>query len=154
MQVQVGNYIYTLVEGQPLQIQAGQTMRVFFSFSYKVAETTTVPIWVSLYTGHWMPGIEINRVDQAQTKTTITLDTAIAWQTYQGYIDIAIGSGVKAGVYGLIVEIPGFKDAEERIDDCIEVTAAPGIAEWIGPLIMIAMMGMMAQMMAGTEYGA
>ena len=154
MQVQVGNYIYTLVEGQPLQIQAGQTMRVFFSFSYKVAETTTVPIWASLYTGHWMPGIEINRVDQAQTKTTITLDTAIAWQTYQGYIDIAIGSGVKAGVYGLIVEIPGFKDAEERIDDCIEVTAAPGIAEWIGPLIMIAMMGMMAQMMAGTEYGA
>jgi hypothetical protein len=150
MQVQVGSNIYTLVEGQPLQIQAGQTLRVFYSFSYKVAETTSVPVWASLY--QYMLGI-VNRVAAAQTKTTITLDTAIAWQTYQGQIDIAIGSGVKSGVYGLIVESPGFKDAEARIDDCIEVTAAPGMTDMLGPLIMIAMMGMMAQMTGGMAEG-
>jgi len=145
MQVQVGSYLYTLVEGQPLQIQAGQTLRVFFSFSYKVAETTTVPAWASLY--QRVAGI-VNRVEAAQTKTTITLDKAIAWQTFEGYVDVAIGSGVKPGVYGLIVELPGFADAEERIDDCIEVTAAPSMMEWIGPLLMIGMMGMMAGVMA------
>jgi len=150
MQVQVGSNIYTLVEGQPLQIQAGQTLRVFFSFSYKVAEQTSVPIWASLY--QRVAGA-VNRAEAAQTKTTITLDAAIAWQTYQGQIDIAVGSGVKPGIYGLIVELPGFKDADERIDDCIEVMAAPGMMEWIGPLIMIAMMGMMAQMMGGMAEG-
>ena len=150
MQVQVGSNIYTLVGGEPLQIQAGQTLRVFFSFSYKVAEQTSVPIWASLYQG--VAGI-VNRVEAAQTKTTITLDRAVVWQTYQGYADINIDSGVKPGIYGLIVELPGFADADERIDDCIEVTAAPGITEWIGPLIVIAMMGMMAQMTAGMAEG-
>jgi len=150
MQVQAGANVYTLVAGQPLQVPAGGTLRVFYSFSYKVAETATVPIWASLY--QKTLGV-VNRVGAAQTKTTVTLDAAIAWQTYEGYVDVAIGSGVKAGVYGLIVELPGFKDAEERIDDCIEVTAAPSMFEWVGPLIMIGMMGMMAQMTAGMAEG-
>jgi hypothetical protein len=150
MQVQVGGNVYDLVEGQPLQIQSGQMLRVFYSFSYKVAETTSVPLWGSLY--QKTLGI-VNRVGQAQTKTTMTLDTSLSWQTYQGQIDINIGSGVKAGVYGIIVELPGFEDAEARIDDCIEVTAASGITEWMGPLIMIAMMGMMVQMASGMSEG-
>lgn len=144
MQVQVGSNLYTLVEGQSLH-QAGQALRAFFSFSYKVAEPTSVPVWASLY--QKVTGV-VNRVEQAQAKTTITLDTAVAWQTYQGQVDIVIGRDVKAGVYGLMVELPGFEDAEARIDGCIEVTAAPGITEWIGPLIAIAMMGMVAQMAA------
>ncbi|MBC8477191.1 MAG: hypothetical protein H8D49_02495 [Dehalococcoidia bacterium] len=144
MQVQVGNYIYPLVEGQPLQIPAGSTLRVFYSFSYKVAETTTVPVWAALYTKTPVIGSRI-AVEQAQRKTTITLDTAIAWQTYQGQIEFTIGSGVKPGVYGLGVESSGFKDAGDYIDDCIEVTAAPGMTEWMGPLMMIAMLGMMTQ---------
>ena len=148
MQVQVGNYIYPLVEGQPLLIQAGQALRVFFSFSYKVAETTTIPIWASLY--QRVAGI-VNRVEAAQTKTTITLDKAIVWQTFEGYVDIAIGSGVKPGIYGLIVELPGFADADERIDDSIEVAAAPGVMDWMGPLLMIAMVGMLAQTTQGME---
>ena len=148
MQVQVGSNVYELVEGQPLQIQSGQTLRVFYSFSYKVAETSSVPVWGSLY--QKTLGI-VNRVGQAQTKTTITLDTSLAWQTYQGQIDITVGSDVKAGIYGLIVELPGFENAEARVDDCIEVIQSSGITEWIGPLIMIAMMGMMVQMASGMS---
>ena len=148
MQVQVGSNVYELVEGQPLQIQSGQTLRVFYSFSYKVSQTTSVPVWGSLY--QKTLGI-VNRVGQAQTKTTMTLDTSLSWQTYQGQIDINIGSGVKAGVYGIIVELPGFEDAEARIDDCIEVIQSSGITEWMGPLIMIAMMGMMVQMASGMS---
>ena len=148
--VQIGNTLYPLVEGQPLLIQAGQTLRVFYAFKYKMPETTGASIWASLY--QKVVGV-VNRAGQAQTKTSITLDTAIAWQIYQGQIDITIGSGVKAGVYGLIVELPGRSGAEAKIDDCIEVTAAPGIAEWIGPLIVIAMMGMMVPMMGGMAEG-
>jgi hypothetical protein len=154
MQVQVGNYVYTLAGGQPLKIQAGQKLRVFFSFSYKVAETTTIPIWGSLY--QKTIGV-INRVEKAQTKATITLEKSVDWQTYQGQIDIGIDSKVEAGMYGLIVELPGLKDAEAKIDDCIEVTAAPGITEWVGPLLMFGLMagmvGMMAPMAGGKAEG-
>ena len=138
-QAQIGYGIYPLAEGQPLPISAGQTLRVFFTFGYKVAETTTVPVWASLY--RKIPWLD--RMEAAQTKSFITLDKAIDWQTYQGQIDIAVGN-VSAGVYGLIVELPGFKDAEAAIDDCIEVLAAPGILDWMGPLMMIAMLGMVA----------
>jgi hypothetical protein len=150
MLVQIGGNLYALVEGQPLPISAGQTLRVFFTFGYKVAETTTVPIWASLYTGHWLPGVEINRVERAQTKAFITLDRAIEWQTYEGQIDIPVGN-VSPGVYGLIVELPGFKDAEATIDDCIEALAAPGIMDWMGPMMMLVMLGMMAPLMEGME---
>jgi len=147
MQVQVGSFIYPLTMGQPLPVPAGSSLRVFYSFSYKVEDTTPVSLWASLYSGHWLPGVEINRVEQAQTKTTITLDRALDWQTYQGYVDINIGSGVKAGVYGLLVELRGFTD--DTVNDCLEVTAAPGITEWVGPLIMLALLGMMIPVMTG-----
>jgi hypothetical protein len=150
MLVQVGSNLYNLAEGELLQIQAGQTLRVFYSFNYKVAEVTTLPIWASLY--QKTLGL-VNRVESAQTKTSRTLDTALEWQTCDGQIDIAIGSDVQAGVYGLIVEVPGFAEAEARLDDCLEVTSAPGMASWIGPLMMIAMMGMMVQMTSGMNEG-
>ncbi len=148
MLVKAGGYVYTLADGQPLPIQAGRTLRVFYTFSYKVAAATAVPVWGSLYRKTLGA---VNRVEQAQTKTSITLDPALTWQTGQGQIDIKIDSRVAAGIYGLIVELPGF--AEARVDDCIEVTAAPGLSEWMSPLIMIAMMGMMAQMAAPMAEG-
>jgi len=150
MLVQVAGNLYTMVEEQTIQIQAGQTLRVYYSFSYKVAEATSIPVWGSLY--QKTAGI-LNRVDQAQTKTTITLDKALDWQSYQGQIDIVVGSDMKAGIYGLIVELPDFENADSTIDDCIEITAAPGMTEWIGPLIMIDMMGMEVQMAGGMEEG-
>lgn len=152
MQVQLGGALYTLQEGLPLPIEAGQVLRVFYSFSYRVADTITVPVWASLYTVTPVIGT-VNRVDQAQVKGVITLEQAIDWQKYQGQADIAVGSGVKAGVYGLMVELPGFEDMAARVDDCIEIAAAPGVTDWIGPLMMIAVMGMMVQMMAGTGEG-
>ena len=149
MLVQVGNYIYPLVEGQPLQIQAGQTLRVFFAFTYKVAETIDARIWVALYTKFPVTGRRMV-VEGAERESIITLDKAMDWQTYQGHIDFSIGSGVKASVYGLGLELPDFKnDAGDYIDDCIEVIAAPGMMEMLGPLIMIAMMGMMVPMLTG-----
>ncbi len=144
MQVQVGGNIYTLGEGQPLQIQAGQTLRVFYSFSYKAADTATVPIWASLYTRTL--GV-VNREEQAQTKTTITLDKSITWQTYEGSIDINVGTGVNAGLYGLIVELPGFEGAEAKVDDCIEVTAGFDWTQMIGLMVVVMMMGMIMPMM-------
>ena len=140
-QAQVGYDIYPLAEGQPLPISIGQALRVFFTFGYKVAETTTVPVWASLY--RRIPWLD--RMEAAQSKSFITLDQAVDWQTYQGQIDIPIGN-VSPGVYGLIVELPGFKDAEATIDDCIEVAASPGITEWMGPLMMLAMLGMVMPM--------
>ncbi|MFC1910558.1 hypothetical protein ACFLXC_04660 [Chloroflexota bacterium] len=150
MQVQLGSNLYTLAEGQPLPVQAGQTLRVIFSFSYKLADEASVPLWASLY--QKTLGI-VNRVEKAQTKGTIILDKSLDWTAYQGQVDIVVGEDVGSGLYGLIVEMPGFENAEARIDDCIEVTGAPGMTEWLGPLMMLAVMGMMAQMMSGMTEG-
>jgi hypothetical protein len=153
MLVSVDNNLYTLTEGQTLQIQAGQTLRVFYSFNYRVAEPVAVPIWGSLY--QKTLGL-VNRVGQAQTKTNIALEPSVTGQGYQGQMNITVGSGVGAGGYGLIVEMPGFSEANARIDDCIEVTAAPGLTDWLGPLLMIGVMGMIARMAvpaAGADHG-
>ena len=156
MQVQVAGNVYSLTEGEPLPIQAGQTLRVLYAFSYKVVEQTAVPIKAALYTKlpSWtLPFKPRKDVEDAKTETTITLDASVEWRSYQGQIDIAVGSGVGAGVYGLAVESPGFEGAGDYIDDCIEVPGAGGIASWIGPIIMIAMMGMVMQMMSGMTKG-
>ncbi len=159
MQVQIGNYIYPLIEGQPLQIPAGSTLRVFFSFSYMVDEDSSVSFWASLY--QYRAGL-IDRISGAQTKSVITLPQSIEPTTYEGYIDIKLQpagmipvGGISPGIYGLLLELRGYEDV--KIDDCIQVTEAPGIisgiTEMMGPLIMIAMMGMMVPMMSGMAEG-
>lgn len=133
-------------EGQALKIQAGQTLRVSYSFSYKVTNQVSVPLWASLYAR--TAGI-LNRIGQAQAKTLITLEPSFDWQTYQGQVDIAVGTGVGAGTYGLIVELPGFRDAEAKLENVIEVTPAPGLVDMIAPLLAIAVLGMAARMTTG-----
>lgn len=146
--VQVGNNIYPLTEGQPLGIRVGETIRVFFSFKYKMPERENVGIWASLY--QYTAGV-LNRQGKAQTKGTITLDKSIEWKDYSGYIDITIGN-ISAGTYGLIVELPGRENAEAKIDDCIEVAGAPDILSQILPLvIMVVLMGMVTSMMGEGE---
>lgn len=148
--VQVGNNIYALAEGQPLQISVEETIRVSFSFKYMMPERTDAVIWASLY--QYTAGI-LNRSGKAQTKSTIVLDESTEWKDFQGYIDVTVGS-VSAGTYGLIVELPGRKDAEAKIDDCIEVAAAAGIMDMIGPLIMMGVMMYMMSMVTPKEEGA
>lgn len=142
MLVQVGNHLYTLSKGQVLQIPAGQTLRVHYSFIYKVVEPTSIPVWGSLY--RYTAGF-LDRSAKAQTKMSVTLEPATEWQIYQGYIDIAIDPGIDKGLWGLIIEAPGFANAEDKIDDCIEVTEAAGIQEWLGPLLVIGLLGMLMQ---------
>ncbi|GAH98039.1 unnamed protein product [marine sediment metagenome] len=143
MQVQVGNVIYPLAEGQPLPIAVGDTIRVFHSFSYKLPEAGDVEIWASLY--KYTLGI-LNREGKAQTKQTVTLEKALDWKDYSGEIDILVGD-IDAGTYGLICELPDY-DVDDSIDDCLEVAAVPGIMDMIGPLLVIGLMAIMVPMMA------
>lgn len=136
--------------GNSVVIDAGKTLRVAYSFTYKVAETATVPVWASLYT----IGIPIDRIEQAQTKTTVTLDQSIEWQTYRGQVDIIIGTGTPGGVYGLIVELPGFKNAEARLEGVIQVIGAPGIFDSLGQLATLAILGLVVRLVTNTTKGA
>ena len=140
VQMQIGNIVNPLV-GEPVKVSVGQTLRVSYSFSYKVAETTNVSIWASLY--HYV-GVILDRISQAQTKSTITLEKSLEWQTYSGEIDIAIGD-MKAGVYGLLLELRGYTDA--KIDDCIEIAGGSSITDMMPMLMMVMMMGMVMPML-------
>jgi hypothetical protein len=148
MQAQVERNLYALAESEPVKIQPGQKVRVLYSLSYKVADTATLSIWGSLYTKTLGA---VNRIEQAQTKTTITLEKSITGQTYEDFLDITVGAGVKAGQYGLIVELPGFENAAATIDDCIEVAGTPGIMEMLPALMTMMMLGMVVPMMEEAE---
>lgn len=137
-QVVVGNVLYPLTEGQPLPIDVGQTLRVFYQFKYKLPKTSGVRIWASLHY-YTLLGV-YDREDKAQTKGTITLEKATEWTDFSGEIDILIGQA-PAGVYGLTCELPDYgAEARHRINDCLEIIAAPGIFEMIGPLLVIGLM--------------
>lgn len=137
-QALVGNVLYPLTEGQPLSISAGDVIRLFYAFSYRLPERTIVRIWASLY--------QVTRTEKAQTKETITLEEALEWQDYSGEIDIVIGS-IGSGVYGLIVELPDY-DIEDRIPNCLEVAAVPSIFDTIMPLLILGLLaGLMLPML-------
>ena len=142
-QVQVGNTLYPLVEGQPLPIAVGEILRVFYSFSYKLPEASDVRIWASFY--NYTIGI-LNRKESAQTKQTITLEKALDWKDYSGEIDILVGD-ISPGIYGLICELPGY-NIDERIDNCLEVAGVPSIMDMMGPLLVLGLMAGMVSMMA------
>lgn len=140
-QAQVGNVIYPLTEGQPLPVAVRDTIKVFYAFNYKLAETAGVKIWASLY--NYSPGW-LDRKEQAQRKETIALEKASEWKPYEGEIDIVIGQ-IGSGTYGLICELPDYEDVEgnpieDKIDDCLEVAAPPSVFDMIGPLLMIGLM--------------
>ena len=145
---QVGNVLYPLAEGQPLPVAVGDTIKVFYAFKYKVAETTDVRIWASFYY-YTMLGF-FEREERAQTKGIITLEKALEWKDYSGEIDIVVGQATP-DIYGLILELPDYKDVEDKTEDCIEVTAAPGIFDMIGPLLMLGLMAMMIPMLTPSE---
>ena len=144
-QVLVGNTLYPLIEGEPLRINVGDTLRVSYGFRYKMPETSDVGIWASLY--KYSFGI-LDRQGQSQTKEIITLVKALDWEGYSGEIDIVIGN-MPVGAYGLILELHGYGDeAEYRIDDCLEIAVTPSIFDAIGPILVLGLMaGIMIPMM-------
>lgn len=137
-QVLVGNVLYSLVEGQPLPISTGETLRVYYSFKYSLPESGKIRIWASLY--QYTVGI-LDRATQAQTKGEILLEKSLIPKEYSGTIDITIGS-INSGTYGLICELPDYAE-DEHLDNCLEVTGVPSIFDMIGPLLMIGMLAML-----------
>ena len=139
-----------LAAGEKVQLGLGDTLRVSYTFNYKVAETTGVEIWAALY--NYSPGY-FDRKEAAQTKEIIDLEATLTYRPYEGEIDIVIGD-VSSGTYGLICELPKCKDVEQRIDDCIEVSAPAGVFEMIGPLLVLGLMaGLMSMMAPMMEEG-
>lgn len=159
-QVVAGNVLYSLQEGQAVPITTGDTLKVAFAFKYKMPEQSSVQVWASLY--RYTAGI-LDRASDAQTKGTILLEQSLEWKDYSGEIDILIpqisgtlggiiSGGINAGLWGLIVELPDY-NIEEHIDNCLEATAAAGIFDMIGPLLMIGLMVGLMSMFGGEKEG-
>lgn len=142
-QLAVGNQAIPLGEGEALQLAVGDTLRVFYGFNYKVAETTDIQVRAALY--RYTAGI-LDRSPLALTTETITLDKALTFQPYSGEIDIVIGQ-VGSGLWGLICELPDY-DVEQHLDDCLDVTAPPSMMDMIGPILILGLMAAMIPMIA------
>ncbi|GAI75704.1 unnamed protein product [marine sediment metagenome] len=150
VQVQIGNIIYPLTEGQPLPIKAGDVIRVFFTIRGRVPQDTEVEIWASVY--HYALGF-LNKQETAQTKGTTILEGTVEFKDYERMADIEIGEIIPgSGLYGLIVELRGYEDAEgnpieAKIPDCLEFTATPGIFDMIGPILILGLLAFMLPML-------
>lgn len=146
---QIGNTLYPLVEGQPLPIAVGEIIKVFYAFRYKMPKTADVGIWASVY--KYSLGL-LDRQGQAQTKEAITLQGTLDWKDYSGEIDIVIGD-MPTDVYGLILELPGY-DVEDKIDDCLEIAAAPSMWGVMGNLLMLGLLfGVVSMITPAMEEG-
>jgi len=150
-QVQVNDTIYSLAEGQPLQIKVGDVIKVYFSFKANIPERMTVNIQAALY--RYTFGV-LNRTPEATTKGTMTLEsTGGVVRDYSTDIDITIMSGINADIYGLLVELPAY-NLQAKIDDCLEVPKKQGLLDMIGPLLVLGlMMGMMAMISPMMKEG-
>ena len=157
IQVQIGNIIYPLIEGQPLPIKTGDVIRVFFTITGRVPQDTEVEIWASVY--HYALGL-LNKQEKAQTKGTTVLEGTVEFKDYEKAIDIEIGEIVPgSGLYGLIVELRGYEDVEgnpmeAKIADCLEFTKTPSIWDILPSLIGIGLMvGMMSMITPMVKEG-
>ena len=124
---------------QPVVIWVGQTLRVSYSFRYRVAGTTNVEVRAYLF--HRILGF-IDRIPEASGLAVITLERSLEWRDFTGSIDILVGR-IGQGVYGLILEVAG---VETYIDDCIKVEAV-GAWDVVAGLIALALMAEMVTAM-------
>ena len=122
---------------QLLLIRTGQTLRVSYSFRYKVAKTTNIEVRSSLY--QRVLGV-IDRIPQASGLAIATLEKSLEWKDFSGSVDIPIGR-IQPGIYGLILEIP-VAEASVYIDDCIRVEPLEDL------LAGLAVLGLTAGMVA------
>lgn len=141
--------VVELGAGEKLFVSRGETIRVLYSFEYRYPEPLDTQIKAALFTRTWYGSV--HPVGEALNRKTITLDAAPDWTGYSGEIDIALGA-IDGGVYGLMVELAEFGEGVYE-DNVIEVEAAPGITDLIGPMLMIAMMAMMVPMAQGMAEG-
>jgi hypothetical protein len=128
---------------EPKTFNVGDTIRVTASFVYTVAADTLVTVQAGPY--HYIVGI-LDRIGASFGKATVDLPMALTPTEKQFTVDFKL-SGIDAGTYGLIVEIPG-TDINVKQDDVLIVAAAPSVFEMIGPLLVIGLMAAMVSMMA------
>ena len=113
----------TLATGKQVQLVPGDTLRVFYSLNYLVAQAKAVTVWGAL-------GIGLGR--DIESFTPINLPAALTQNTWNSYIDIPIPtSGKTNGTYWLQVEVQGYdlgKTAGQKIEGAVVISgmgAAP-----------------------------
>jgi len=129
--------------GEPIELAAGDTLRVFVSFDYRVGKATSCD--VAAYIGP----VNSPAVSGAERVSLFPHDE---YTREEAAVDITIGGGglfgggPAAGLYSLGAYIKG-TDIYQEIPDCITIKESFGIASMIGMMVMVMMMGMIMPMM-------
>lgn len=131
---------------EPKKFVVGDTIRVTASFLYTVAVDTSVTVQAGPY--QYIAGI-LDRIGSCFGTATVPLPRATTPTEKQFTIEFTLKAedGIKAGTYGLIVEIPG-TEFNVKQDNVLIVSPPPGVFEMIGPLLMLGLMAGMMSMMA------
>lgn len=129
--------------GEPIELAAGDTLRVFVSFDYRVGKAA------SCRAGAYI-GLVSSPV--ARGAKDVSLFVHPEYDREEATVDIAIGGGglfgggPAGGLYSLGAYIED-TDLYQEIPDCITIKEAFGLSSIIGMVVMVMMMGMIMPMM-------
>jgi hypothetical protein len=123
------------LELAPKQFTVGDTIRVTFTFMYMVGEDTTITFQAVPY--QYRLGI-LDRIGASAGTKELRLATATDPQEVQESVDFTL-TGISAGTYGLLVEIPG-TNYGAKIDGVLVVAGAPDVFSAMMPMLMMVMM--------------
>lgn len=129
--------------GEPIELAAGDTLRVFVSFDYRVGKATSCN--AAAYIGPVSSPV-------ARGAKEVSLFVRPEYDREEATVDITIGGGglfgggPAAGLYGLGAYIEN-TDLYQEIPDCITIKESFGLSSIIGMVVMVMMMGMIMPMM-------
>jgi len=129
--------------GEPIELAAGDVLRVFVSFDYRVGKATSCRAVAYI-------GLVSSPVAKGAKDVSLFVHPEYARE--EAAVDITIGGGglfgggPAAGLYGLGAYIEN-TDLYQEIPDCITIKEAFGLSSIIGMVVVMMMMGMIMPMM-------
>lgn len=129
--------------GEMIELAAGDTLRVFVSFDYRVGSAASCKAVAYI-------GLVSSPV--ARGSKDVSLFVHPEYTREEATVDITIGGGglfgggPAAGLYSLGAYIED-TDLYQEIPDCITIKESFGLSSIIGMVVMVMMMGMIMPMM-------
>ncbi len=129
---------------EPKQFNAGDTIRVTFTFKYTVGVDATITLRAVPY--QYRLGI-LDRIGASAGTKELRLASA-SDAVVQESIDFTL-SGISSGTYGLLVEVPGTTYGAKSDDVLIVAGTTDMFTAMMPMLMMVMMLGMVMPMMQG-----
>lgn len=135
-------YIITMELLVPVEVVVGDVVIVNTSFNYKGPEQN-VPVYAGI--GKFTPyGFGV--VQPNENAILVSVNSPNEFTSYPASIPITITETLTTGTYDIMAYIPGHPETIARADGIIIVSGPSAPTDWLGPMMMLMMMGLVVSM--------